>query len=395
MSDQNIQKFMELTSASANVAQDYLLESNDELDTAINSFFADRHDDKTYKREHEKEAKSGIAKPIQKQPSPISSGTNPRKKENTSKPKFKSFSELLRSNSNDGDDDPDNKRNTFAGGETSGLEVTDPNDSNFLIRDLLEKAKRGGELPSGSDDNDDNESQNSSHFTGKGYRLGSTIDVPSAVVEDFSHEPNNSAPRRVTREITFWKEGFQVGPDGPLYRYDDPANAFYLKELNQGRAPLKLLNVEFGQEVDVNVYKKLDESYKPPKRKLGGFQGQGQRLGSPVPGDSYESAAVEREDEEAATKQSHEQTNKKEEEPKKGDTSIQIRYANGKREILHCNSTDKVEFLYDYVKNSVNNDSTRIFTLNHTFPVKPIENMDYTIKEEGLCNATVVQRWVM
>ena len=68
--------------------------------------------------------------------------------------------------------------------------------------------------------------------------------------------------------------------------YDDPANEFYLKELNQDRAPLKLMDVKFGQEVEFNVFKKLNENYKSPKSKLVGFYGKGQRLGSPILGDT-------------------------------------------------------------------------------------------------------------
>ena len=88
----------------------------------------------------------------------------------------------------------------------------------------------------------------------------------------------------MTREITFWKQGFTVG-DGPLHRYDDPRNASVLQELNQGRVPMSILDVEFGQDVDVSVYKKTDEDWTPPKRKIGGYHGAGHRLGSPVPGE--------------------------------------------------------------------------------------------------------------
>ena len=85
----------------------------------------------------------------------------------------------------------------------------------------------------------------------------------------------------------------------------NPANSFYLSELNQGRAPLKLLDVQFGQEVEVNVYKKLDEVLiKLPKRKLGGFSGQGQRLGSPIPGESSP-AEVPKNETPAAQEQTH------------------------------------------------------------------------------------------
>lgn len=181
------------------------------------------------------------------------------------------------------------------------------------------------------------------HFTGKGFRLGSSVSAPAQAVEEIPEERLPPRPQKVTREITFWKEGFQVN-DGKLYRYDDPANSFYLNELNQGRAPLRLLNVEFGQEVDVNVNKRLDESFKPPKRKLEGFQGTGQRLGSPIPGDSLSPEPTPQHTAEEAPKQEE-----KKEVPV-GDTSVQIRYASGKREVLRCNSTDNVKSLYEHVR---------------------------------------------
>ena len=35
------------------------------------------------------------------------------------------------------------------------------------------------------------------------------------------------------RHITFWREGFSI-EDGELLRYDDPANAQVLAEINSG-----------------------------------------------------------------------------------------------------------------------------------------------------------------
>ncbi|EDO16427.1 hypothetical protein Kpol_1030p37 [Vanderwaltozyma polyspora DSM 70294] len=363
MSSENVQQFMAMANVSATVAEKYLNEYNGDLGDAINAYYAEQTETRSERN---------------RSTSPKLSNNNSR-----SNSKFMSFAEMVKGQ-NDEDED-ENKRNTFAGGETSGLEITDPNDSNSLIRDLLEKAKRGGQQLPKSDDDDSN--QREEHFSGKGYRLGSVINGASEVVEDNGIISDKRKQERVTREITFWKEGFQVG-EGELYRYDDPANSFYLNELNQGRAPLKLLNVEFGQEVDVNVYKKLDESYKAQKRKLGGFQGAGQRLGSPIPGDASPSQPLV-----ADTLETESSTKENEDiQAPKGDSSVQIRYATGKREIYRCNATDTVQSLYDHVK--ANTNDSRAFTLNYSFPVKPIENFDSTIKEANLVNAVAVQRWV-
>ena len=86
-------------------------------------------------------------------------------------------------------------------------------------------------------------------FTGGGHRLGSD-EEPSTYVPD----PNASAPEEgqrkaptsyrsvcahksteetAIRHITFWRDGFAV-EDGELMRYDDPANAQVLSEINTG-----------------------------------------------------------------------------------------------------------------------------------------------------------------
>ena len=38
---------------------------------------------------------------------------------------------------------------------------------------------------------------------------------------------------KVTRYLTFWRDGFSVD-DGQLYRYDDPANQTMLNAINSG-----------------------------------------------------------------------------------------------------------------------------------------------------------------
>lgn len=386
MGDEVIQQFMSLTNTSVESAREYLEQHDNDLGGALNAYYASQMDSEEDRGDRERWG-SGRESPRQ---TPRSSGepiasSEPVRYDRKKDSKFMSFSQMVNNNGGDDDDDDDEaKRNTFAGGEVSGLEVTDPNDSNNIIKDLLEKAKKGGQqLP-----NDEGNIQHTEqHFTGKGYRLGSSVDAANQVVEDNSNAQRRT-PEKVTREITFWKEGFQVG-DGELYRYDDPANSFYLNELNQGRAPLKLLDVEFGQEVDVNVHKKLDESYQLPKRKLEGFHGTGQRLGSPIPGDAKLSS--EPPSAPAPVPEAKKETTPH--EAPNGDTSIQIRYASGKREVFRCNSTDTISLLYEHVAEHTE-DKSRQFNLNHAFPVQPIENSQTTVKEAGLANSVVVQRWI-
>lgn len=404
---EEIDQFITMTNASRKVATEYITTFGD-LESAIEGYFAAQSNEVLSSSDNDREATNDTTRSMEsysERPLGIersglqSSGSSnyPSRKNKSSSDnnsKFMSFSDMVRNNADD-EDDEDRPRNTFAGGETSGLEVTDPNDSNSLIKDLLEKAKRGGErATSGAFDDNESSQPERNQFEGRGYRLGSVVDAPSPVVEDNS--PMVSTKKeKVKREITFWKEGFQVG-DGQLYRYDDPKYAHYLQELNQGRAPLNLLDVEYGQDVDVAVFKKLDESYKPSKTPQVAFHGKGQRLGSPIPGELEEPTFTQpvkvhnSNDDKPASPQELE----KEKAEIKGDTSVQIRYASGKREVYRCNSTDTVQSLYDYVKQNTL-DQSRAFTLNHAFPVKVIDQYDSTIADANLKNSVVVQRWVL
>ncbi|KAK1071972.1 protein phosphatase regulator, partial [Friedmanniomyces endolithicus] len=57
-----------------------------------------------------------------------------------------------------------------------------------------------------------------------------------------------------------------------------------MAQINQGRAPLSLLNVQPDQEVDLNLTPHKEENYVKPKSQYKPFGGSGQRLGSPTPG---------------------------------------------------------------------------------------------------------------
>lgn len=172
------------------------------------------------------------------------------------------------------DSDYDSKQNLFAGGEKSGLAVQNPDE---MRRKILERARKNLARP---EDPEASSRPPPTNFTGTARTLGGD-DTPSEVIPG-STPPTRLAPP-VERILHFWTDGFSVD-DGPLYRNDDPANAEILAHIRQGRAPMDILNVERSQEVDV----KLDmheEKYNPPKKKYKPFEGGGQRLGSPTPGD--------------------------------------------------------------------------------------------------------------
>lgn len=349
-----VTQFITVTKSTKYLAEQYLNRNNGELLDAIEDFYANNNS--------------------------TPSNEEPANKTKKKAPGINTLRDL-------DDDEEDDKTNTnfFTGGEKSALQVEDPNKKNknreqSLIDQIFKKAQEQMTQP---DDRPSAQHEfEEPKFTGTGFKLGDGTE-PS---ESFA-DPNRrmQRPQKVTRELTFWKQGFTVG-DGPLHRYDDPANEQVLQELNRGRVPVSLLNVEFGQDVDVSVIKKNDEDYQP-KRKLGGYHGHGQRLGSPVPGE-----VLEKEKTPEVQPEVVQEADKPVESS--GDSNVQIRFANGKKTSHKFNSTDTILTVYEFVRSHEFNENGRPFNLSHAFPVKPIEDSDeVTVADAQLKNAVIVQRW--
>ncbi|KAF3912871.1 hypothetical protein AA313_de0205550 [Arthrobotrys entomopaga] len=293
----------------------------------------------------------------------------------------------------DDDSDDEHGQDMFAGGEKSGLAIENPGrDRGGLdsVRNILKQAQEGSRARQQQQDDDDEEAP-VSRFSGRGQTLGSD-DVPSQVIED----PNAAVqrpPPKVTRNLYFWKNGFSV-EDGPLMRYDDPAHQETLRGIEAGRAPLHLMNVQPGQFTDVNVHRRMDEDYVQPKKKFVPFGGSGQRLGAPTPG--FDSAPASTSASAAAappaTSSPTPQTVSLDDSAPA--TSLQIRLGDGTRLVSRFNHTHTVGDVYAFVNASNNGSRARSYVLQTTFPPKPLGDLTQTLKEAGLLNAVVVQKWI-
>ena len=231
-----------------------------------------------------------------------------------------------------------------------------------------------------------------SRFTGTARTLGGD-DTPSEVVED----PNPVTPQRelAHRHLHFWEDGFSVD-DGPLYRLDDPANAAILAQIKTGRAPLSILNVEPGQEVDV----KLDqhaEKYVAPKKKYKPFEGAGQRLGSPTPGISVADgpepeAPASGANASTASNTTPNAVTMDESEPT---LSMQIRLGDGTRLVSRFNTTHTIGDVYDFVNAANASSRSRPWVLMTTFPSKELQEKAQKLGDlaEFKRGGTVVQKW--
>lgn len=314
--------------------------------------------------------------------------------------RFATLSDLANSNaspSRNSHDEDEDEKDWFTGGEKSALAVHKPpknrqdalKSGNKLVDDIIRRSQQQAERGHESDESEDEQDQTPA-FSGTGYRLG----APGEAVIPAPGTSNSNRPLpRVTRRLTFWRDGFSV-EDGPLYRYDDPNNLPFLQAIEQGRAPMSILNVQIGQGVDVHVSRKLDEDYKKPKV-VGGFHGSGQRLGSPALGGvTSNSASKNTTPEPSVTKKTEpSEESKALQEPENADTTIQIQVLDGTRHRRRFVSSGPVQQIYDFV-DSVFDSNNRDYCLQTTFPMKKLDNKELTIKEAGVGGAVVVQRWV-
>lgn len=234
-------------------------------------------------------------------------------------------------------------------------------------------------------------SPSTSRFSGAGHTLGSDT-AESVTVPDPHASAAPPVRQSVTRALTFWRNGFSV-EDGPLMRYEDPANQEILQAIESGRAPLHLMNVEPGQPADVNVFKRMDEDYIPPKKKFVPFGGQGQRLGSLAPGESLHSgppAAPDPAPAPAAAAAAPPSVNIDSSEPT---TSLQIRLGDGRRLISRFNHSHTIGDLYSFVEASGPESRRRSYVLQTIFPRKELQDRTQTLKDASLINTVIVQKW--
>ncbi|KAI4254470.1 MAG: hypothetical protein L6R42_007170 [Xanthoria sp. 1 TBL-2021] len=284
------------------------------------------------------------------------------------------------------DSDYDPKQDLFAGGEKSALAVQNPDE---MKKKILERARKNLPRPT---DSSASPAVAPTNFSGTARTLGGD-DTPSEVIQD----PNSRTPRRappVERVLHFWADGFSVD-DGPLYRNDDPANAEILAHIRQGRAPMDILNVERSQEVDVKL-DMHDEKYKQPKKKYKPFEGGGQRLGSPTPGDAITSSSAttslpSMSTVNPASSQTPSAVNIDDSAPT---LSIQIRLGDGTRLVARFNTTHTIGDVYDFVRASQT--QGREFALMTTFPSAELKDMGKVLGElsEFKRGGTVVQKWL-
>ncbi|PYI22932.1 SEP-domain-containing protein [Aspergillus violaceofuscus CBS 115571] len=385
--DELVSQFCAMSGTDASVAQEYLAASEWDLEAAVTEFFAEQD-------EAMQGANTGSGQGIGAETGPAAGrtlgGSSSQSPSTTPQPsssrrtgpkkRFATLGDFASGAGESSEEEDSVNQDFFAGGEKSGLAVQNPDD---IKKKIIEKAKRT-QLPSSD------EPSRQSHFTGTARTLGGD-DAPSRVIEAPS-APATQVPQRVQRTLHFWADGFSVD-DGELYRSDDPRNAEILEGIRQGRAPLSIMNVQSGQEVDVEI-NQHEEKYVKPKPKYKPFSGQGQRLGSPTPGVSTSAAATAPAPAPAPESQASEPPKPAVDESQPTIT-LQIRLGDGTRLTSRFNTTHTIGDVYEFVSASSPASQSRPWVLMTTFPSKDLTDKSAVLGEmaDFKRGGVVVQKW--
>ncbi|KAJ3063087.1 hypothetical protein HDU98_001055 [Podochytrium sp. JEL0797] len=323
------------------------------------------------------------------------------------------------------DDSEDEKPQEFyTGGEKSGTAVQGPPRGHGeggpnpadLIKDILGKAARGGHEGHSA------AQKKPTYFTGSGHRLGAENEPSEAASSSAPPQAQSQVPPQeemetVIRHLTFWQNGFTV-EHGPLMTYEDPANQEILQAINSGRAPIQLLNVLPGQQVDVRVsrlqepwseaaakkYAAAAAAANAPKKPAGfpAFSGAGRRLGAesdPVAASGSGSAGMPGGFPASAGGGASSSSGVAAPvvatftvDANQPVTTLQIRLADGTRMPVKMNHTHTVGDVRRFINASRPGESSRPYAIMTTFPNKDLTDDAATLKDAGLINAVIVQR---
>ncbi|KAJ2236179.1 protein phosphatase regulator [Coemansia sp. RSA 1722] len=301
----------------------------------------------------------------------------------------------------------DNSQEWYAGGEHSGMAVKPPvkdgggdgGEGGSLVDQIMRRAAEGSAAASSGMDADGprSEEKKPSYFTGHGKALGSASDpAPPTSKKASTHASGQSTSSDAQgqaedeneiaiRELTFWSNGFSIG-DGPLHNIEDPVNRQNLDAILQGRAPLDVLNVRPGQQVEMKVIDRRGEDFAPPAQPPAQpFSGQGRRLGGVSP-----TAPATAADAAASTVSGRDIVL----DPEQRTVQVQIRLADGSRLVVKANPSHTVGDLRAYVLSQRPESGSRPFAFKTMMPPKVLSDDSVTIEQAGIANAAIAQHFI-
>jgi len=428
MEDAKIGEFVNVTQATVDVAHSFLERANGDLPLAVSLYLAESEPGSSASSAAPSASSSAAPSVSNSQaPSRSSSSANfaaSARAHQAPKSRFATFSDLAKQeeeSERNGANSQD-PHNLFTGGERSGLAVTpqqqNPSD---LVNKIVQQAQMNAPRPNSNFDGYDEEEEEDEAprvqqkkqpaFKGKGARLGTETDpspssepspgpsspqsppasfpsILQSILQQNTMEEDEDSSEVQERTLNFWNEGFSVD-DGPLYRFDDPANQAYLRSIHSGRAPMSLLNVKARQPVDVKVVERHSPYIKPAATLQN--TGPGQRLGSPTPSDQAYILANQTAAQMSAQNTATSSAPAEPQLGREGNAAVQVRLADGSVRRARFDRDGPVQQLYDYVDEL--SSSTRPYVLQLPMPPKKLDEKQQSLGSAGAVGAVVVQRW--
>jgi len=234
-----------------------------------------------------------------------------------------------------------------------------------------------------------------SRFRGAGQTLGGD-GVESQTIPDptGSRIPTSSSDAQPQERILhLWNDGFSID-DGELRRFDDPENAADLQMIREGRAPIHLMNVNYGQPVDVKL-QQHEENYRRLPGVYRAFGGEGRRLGSPVPGDGSIAPSPAVATTSAPTSSGSGQPPSSNVDESLPTLMLRVQMPDGTRLPARFNTTQTVDDVYQFVQRASPATNSRPWVLVTTFPNKEHTDKSLVLGEmaEFKKGGTAVVKW--
>ncbi|CAK7349025.1 unnamed protein product [Dovyalis caffra] len=274
------------------------------------------------------------------------------------------------------DEDDDEPQQYYTGGEKSGMVVQDPT-KRYDVDAIFDQARNSRAVERPADYLQPSSSSRS--FPGTGRLLSGDTVVPSAP----------QPPAAVNHTITLWRNGFTVD-DGPLRRFDDPANASFLESIKQSECPKELEPADRRTQVHLDLMRR-EENYSEPEKPRASFRGVGRTLGdssgTTVSAASEPTVAV------ASLKPASLPTPGLAIDSSSPTTSIQLRLADGTRMVSHFNLNHTIRDIRAFIEASRPGGASNYQLQTMGFPPKQLTDPDQTIEEAGIASSVVIQKF--
>lgn len=384
----DVEQFILITSADKPTADFYLASANDNLEEAIEQYYASGGD-----------PVPSVPKPSADPSPPAPSGRPPpAAATNKSKKKASNVRGLDDLGEDDKSDDDEGYNDYYAGGEKSGQVVRGaPKDK---VEDIFESARRAGAQQGRPEDlhppPPTGPSGSRTAFTGTSRTLaGGGGDAPPP-----QHAPSSSfrapqaplaaaGPRRIV--IVFYANGIFTVDDGEPRQMNDPVNTAFMQSIMKGECPAELSDPSSDPTVPISVnLVRKDIDYEPPvEPKYKAFGGAGRKLGGAEnkgDGEGEPSAAVAKPPP-STTSITGSWEGADSLKPK---TTIQLRLADGSRLVAEFNLSQTVADIRRFINTArPGGGGYRLVT---AFPAGQLEDDGATIEAAGLANSVVIQK---